>query len=74
MNSITQREKSLILMMTGLDDVESIHRAFEVGATDVVAKPGHWSLGTLLLIGHWVVIGDVVALWVGIGDVVALWL
>ena len=30
-----------ILMMTGLDDVESIRRAFEVGATDFATKPVH---------------------------------
>ncbi len=28
-----------ILMMTGLDDVEAVRRAFEVGATDFAAKP-----------------------------------
>ena len=28
-----------ILMMTGLDDLESIERAYEVGATDFVTKP-----------------------------------
>ena len=28
-----------ILMMTGLDDVESINRAYEVGATDFITKP-----------------------------------
>ena len=28
-----------ILMMTGLDDVESINRSYEVGATDFVTKP-----------------------------------
>lgn len=28
-----------ILMMTGLEDVESINRAYEVGATDFVTKP-----------------------------------
>jgi diguanylate cyclase (GGDEF)-like protein/PAS domain S-box-containing protein len=28
-----------VLMMTGLDDVESINRAYEVGATDFVTKP-----------------------------------
>jgi diguanylate cyclase (GGDEF)-like protein/PAS domain S-box-containing protein len=28
-----------ILMMTGLDDVESIARAYEVGATDFIVKP-----------------------------------
>ncbi|MDD5761540.1 MAG: response regulator, partial [bacterium] len=31
-----------ILMMTGLDDSSSIHRAYEVGATDFVTKPIHW--------------------------------
>lgn len=33
-----------ILMATGLDDVESIHRAYEVGATDFITKPINWSL------------------------------
>jgi PAS domain S-box-containing protein len=28
-----------ILMLTGLDDVDSIHRAYEAGATDFVTKP-----------------------------------
>ena len=28
-----------VMMMTGSDDIESIHRAFEVGATDFVTKP-----------------------------------
>jgi len=31
-----------ILMMTGLEDVTSIHRAYEVGATDFVTKPINW--------------------------------
>lgn len=31
-----------ILMMTGLDDRSSIHRAYEVGATDFVTKPIQW--------------------------------
>jgi len=31
-----------VLMMTGLDDLTSIHRAYEVGATDFVTKPIHW--------------------------------
>ena len=31
-----------ILMMTGLEDVASIHRAYEVGATDFVTKPINW--------------------------------
>ena len=28
-----------VLMMTGLEDLESINRAFEVGATDFITKP-----------------------------------
>jgi len=36
-----------ILMMTGLEDTESVSRAYEVGATDFVGKPVHW-----LLLGH----------------------
>ncbi len=31
-----------VLMVTGLEDLESIHRAFEVGATDFITKPIHW--------------------------------
>ena len=31
-----------VVMMTGLDDVESIRRAYEVGATDFVTKPINW--------------------------------
>ena len=33
-----------ILMMTGLDDVESIDRAYEVGATDFITKPINYSI------------------------------
>lgn len=31
-----------IVMVTGLDDVESIERAYEVGATDFITKPIQW--------------------------------
>jgi diguanylate cyclase (GGDEF)-like protein/PAS domain S-box-containing protein len=31
-----------ILMLTGLDDIESINRAYEVGATDFATKPVNW--------------------------------
>lgn len=31
-----------ILIMTGLDDIESITKAYEVGATDFTAKSCHW--------------------------------
>jgi diguanylate cyclase (GGDEF)-like protein/PAS domain S-box-containing protein len=33
-----------ILMITSLDDVESIDRAYQVGATDFVTKPFNWPL------------------------------
>ena len=35
-----------VLMMTGLDDVESINRAFEVGATDFITKPINYAILT----------------------------
>ncbi len=31
-----------VVMMTGLDDVQSIERAFEVGANDFITKPINW--------------------------------
>lgn len=31
-----------VLMMTGLDDFESIQRAYQFGATDFITKPIHW--------------------------------
>jgi len=36
-----------VLLVTGLDDIESIHRAYEVGATDFATKPVN-----PLLLGH----------------------
>ena len=33
-----------ILMVTGLDDTESIERAFDAGANDFVTKPINWSM------------------------------
>jgi signal transduction histidine kinase len=33
-----------VLMVTGLDDQDSIERAFEVGATDFLVKPVTWTL------------------------------
>jgi diguanylate cyclase (GGDEF)-like protein len=33
-----------ILMLTGLDDVVSVHLAFESGATDFITKPINWAL------------------------------
>ena len=36
-----------IVMVTGMDDVASVERAFEAGATDFISKPINWAL-----IGH----------------------
>ncbi len=36
-----------IMMLTGLEDEGSIHRAYEVGATDFITKPINW-----VLLGH----------------------
>ncbi len=33
-----------VVMMTGLDDTQSIDRAFEVGATDFITKPINWAV------------------------------
>ncbi len=35
-----------VLMMTGLDDADSISRVYEVGATDFITKPVTWDLLT----------------------------
>jgi diguanylate cyclase (GGDEF)-like protein/PAS domain S-box-containing protein len=40
-------ELTPILMLTGLDDVESIRRAYEAGATDFATKPFNW-----VVLGH----------------------
>ena len=36
-----------IVMVTGMDDLQSVERAYDSGATDFLAKPIHWAL-----IGH----------------------
>ncbi|HMV63201.1 MAG TPA: EAL domain-containing protein [Rhodocyclaceae bacterium] len=33
-----------IIMLTGLDDSESVQRAFDAGATDFISKPINWTL------------------------------
>ena len=40
-------ERVPVLMMTGLDDLASIQRAYEVGATDFAIKPVNW-----VVLGH----------------------
>lgn len=39
---LPEGERTPIIMVTGLDDIESITRAYEVGATDFVTKPINW--------------------------------
>ncbi|MHB8909458.1 MAG: two-component system response regulator [Syntrophales bacterium] len=41
------RERIPVCMMTGLEDTESIHRAYQSGATDFITKPINW-----LILGH----------------------
>jgi diguanylate cyclase (GGDEF)-like protein/PAS domain S-box-containing protein len=38
------RSRTPILMMTGLDDSESVDRAYEAGATDFISKPITWPI------------------------------
>jgi len=37
-------ERLPIIILTGLDDIESINRAYEAGATDFLTKPLNWHL------------------------------
>ena len=37
-------ERLPVLMMTGLNDVESIEKAYDAGATDFITKPVQWGL------------------------------
>jgi len=40
----TRGDLTPIFIVTGLDDLESISRAYEVGATDFIAKPINWGV------------------------------
>ncbi|MDB9373823.1 response regulator [Nodularia sphaerocarpa] len=42
LQSVEFSQHTPVLMITGLDDQESVDRAFEVGAIDFVTKPIHW--------------------------------
>ncbi|MSP67285.1 MAG: EAL domain-containing protein [Alphaproteobacteria bacterium] len=44
LRELPEGEHVPILMMTGLDDVQSINRAYDVGATDFIVKPINWGL------------------------------
>ena len=37
-------EHTPVVMVTGLEDIESIDRAFEVGGTDFITKPINWAI------------------------------
>jgi DNA-binding response OmpR family regulator len=41
--AMVQGARTPIVMLTGLDDVESVDRALEAGATDFIVKPMDWS-------------------------------
>jgi diguanylate cyclase (GGDEF)-like protein/PAS domain S-box-containing protein len=44
LRSLPKGKHTPILMVTSLDDVESINRAYDAGATDFVTKPLNWPL------------------------------
>ncbi|MDZ8183863.1 MAG: PleD family two-component system response regulator [Nostoc sp. ChiSLP02] len=42
LHTLESSKHTPVLMITGLDDEESVDRAFEVGAMDYITKPIHW--------------------------------
>ena len=44
MRKIDTESSTPIIMLTGLDDLASVDRAFDAGATDFITKPINWSL------------------------------
>ncbi|NTV43091.1 MAG: response regulator, partial [Syntrophobacteraceae bacterium] len=42
--SLPAGEHAAIIMVTGLEDIESIHRAYDAGATDFITKPINWTI------------------------------
>ena len=44
MRELDPERTVLIIMLTGLDDVVSVDKAFDAGATDFITKPINWSL------------------------------
>lgn len=44
LQSLPGGEHTPVLMITGLDDQQSVDQAFEAGATDYVTKPIHWAV------------------------------
>lgn len=44
LRKLPEGQHTPILMATALDDLDSINRAFEVGATDFITKPINWTI------------------------------
>lgn len=44
LRQLPQGEKATVLMITFLDDQESVDQAFAAGATDYITKPIHWGV------------------------------
>jgi signal transduction histidine kinase/DNA-binding response OmpR family regulator len=44
LKSLPQGDRTPVLIITSLDDRESVNQAFEAGATDYVTKPVHWAV------------------------------
>jgi diguanylate cyclase (GGDEF)-like protein/PAS domain S-box-containing protein len=44
MRQLPEGQDLVIVLVTGLDDFESIQKAFDVGATDFITKPVNWPL------------------------------
>ena len=42
LRKLPEAARTPVLMLTEYDDLESIHRSYDVGATDFVAKPVNW--------------------------------
>lgn len=42
LRAMPDKQRTPVLMMTGLEDTESIRRAYNVGATDFITKPINW--------------------------------
>ncbi|MBK4729105.1 response regulator [Oxynema sp. CENA135] len=42
--AVSEFKSTPILMITSLEDEDSVDRAFEVGATDYITKPIHWAV------------------------------
>lgn len=44
LQSFSQGDRTPVLMITALEDQESVDRAFDAGATDYITKPIHWAV------------------------------